>query len=111
MVRTYPGAGAGEIGPRRPMSSGQRRRYMLAPPDRRVVGARRPDTLPPPARGVCAARRPSLFEELDMDWKLEVIVIPVSDVDRAKAFYTEQVGYHCDVDQSAGEDFPLDKLD
>lgn len=27
-----------------------------------------------------------------MDWKLELIAVPVSDVDRAKAFYTEQVG-------------------
>ncbi len=28
-----------------------------------------------------------------MDWKLEVVVIPVSDVDRAKQFYSEQVGF------------------
>jgi len=34
-----------------------------------------------------------------LDWKLEVIVVPVSDVDRAKAFYSEQVGFHVDVDQ------------
>jgi extradiol dioxygenase family protein len=27
-----------------------------------------------------------------MDWKLEVVVIPVSDVDRAKQFYSEQLG-------------------
>lgn len=33
-----------------------------------------------------------------MDWKLEVVVIPVSDVDRAKRFYVEQVGFHLDVD-------------
>jgi predicted enzyme related to lactoylglutathione lyase len=45
-----------------------------------------------------------------MDWKLEVIVVPVSDVDRAKKFYTEQVGYHCDVDHSAGEDFRIVQL-
>jgi predicted enzyme related to lactoylglutathione lyase len=33
-----------------------------------------------------------------MDWKLELVAIPVSDVDRAKAFYTEQVGFHADYD-------------
>ena len=27
-----------------------------------------------------------------MDWKLELVAVPVSDVDRAKAFYTDQVG-------------------
>ena len=36
-----------------------------------------------------------------MDWKLEVIVVPVSDVDRAKQFYSEQVGFHVDVDHQA----------
>jgi catechol 2,3-dioxygenase-like lactoylglutathione lyase family enzyme len=33
-----------------------------------------------------------------MDWKLELIAVPVSDVDRAKAFYTEKAGFHADVD-------------
>ena len=33
-----------------------------------------------------------------MDWRLEVVVIPVSDVDRAKRFYEEQVGFHVDQD-------------
>ena len=33
-----------------------------------------------------------------MDWKLEVVVVPVSDVDRAKQFYSEQVGFKVDVD-------------
>ena len=33
-----------------------------------------------------------------MDWKLELVVIPVSDVDRAKAFYTDTVGFHADHD-------------
>ena len=28
-----------------------------------------------------------------MDWKLELVAIPVSDVDRAKAFYTDQAGF------------------
>jgi predicted enzyme related to lactoylglutathione lyase len=34
-----------------------------------------------------------------MDWTLEVVVLPVSDVDRAKVFYSEQVGFHVDVDR------------
>jgi len=33
-----------------------------------------------------------------MDMKLEVVPMPVSDVDAAKAFYTEQVGFHLDHD-------------
>jgi catechol 2,3-dioxygenase-like lactoylglutathione lyase family enzyme len=33
-----------------------------------------------------------------MDWKLEVVVVPVSDVDRAKRFYAEQVGFVVDLD-------------
>ena len=33
-----------------------------------------------------------------MDWKLELVAVPVSDVDRAKAFYTEQVGFVADHD-------------
>ena len=33
-----------------------------------------------------------------MDWKLEVVVVPVTDVDRAKAFYVDQLGFHLDVD-------------
>lgn len=40
-----------------------------------------------------------------MDWKLEVVVLPVSDVDRAKAFYTEQLGFHLDVDHRSGDAF------
>jgi predicted enzyme related to lactoylglutathione lyase len=34
-----------------------------------------------------------------MDWKLELVIVPVSDVDRAKTFYTEQVGFNADIDQ------------
>ena len=39
-----------------------------------------------------------------MDWKLETIVIPVSDVDRAKAFY-ENLGFRLDVDHAPNEQF------
>jgi catechol 2,3-dioxygenase-like lactoylglutathione lyase family enzyme len=45
-----------------------------------------------------------------VDWKLELIVLPVSDVDRAKAFYAEEVGFHVDVDHSAGEEFRIVQL-
>lgn len=37
-----------------------------------------------------------------MEYKLEVVVVPVSDVDRAKAFYVDQVGFHLDVDHDTG---------
>lgn len=45
-----------------------------------------------------------------MDWKLEVVVIPVSDVDRAKAFYSEQVGFHVDVDTRVGDEMRIVQL-
>ncbi len=38
-----------------------------------------------------------------MDWKLELIPVPVSDVDRAKTFYTEQVGFNADHDHQVNE--------
>ncbi|MEA2567021.1 MAG: hypothetical protein QOD49_2198 [Actinomycetota bacterium] len=40
-----------------------------------------------------------------MDWKLELVMVPVSDVDRAKTFYTEKAGFNLDVDHRAGEEF------
>jgi catechol 2,3-dioxygenase-like lactoylglutathione lyase family enzyme len=45
-----------------------------------------------------------------MDWKLETLVVPVADVDRAKAFYADAVGFVLDVDHSAGEDFRVVQL-
>ena len=38
-----------------------------------------------------------------MNWTLEVVVVPVSDVDRAKAFYSEQLGFHVDHDTRISE--------
>jgi catechol 2,3-dioxygenase-like lactoylglutathione lyase family enzyme len=38
-----------------------------------------------------------------MDWKLELVAIPVSDVDRAKTFYTEKAGFHADHDYQVSE--------
>jgi catechol 2,3-dioxygenase-like lactoylglutathione lyase family enzyme len=45
-----------------------------------------------------------------MDMRLELVVVPVSDVDRAKSFYEEQAGFHVDVDHRAGEDFRVVQL-
>jgi predicted enzyme related to lactoylglutathione lyase len=45
-----------------------------------------------------------------MDWKLETLVVPVADVDRAKAFYADAVGFQVDVDHRAGEDFRVVQL-
>ncbi|MGH3399744.1 MAG: glyoxalase superfamily protein [Streptosporangiaceae bacterium] len=38
-----------------------------------------------------------------MDWKIELVAIPVTDVDRAKAFYADQVGFHADHDHQVNE--------
>ena len=40
-----------------------------------------------------------------MDWKLEVLVVPVSDVDRAKDFYGDKLGFPVDTDFRGGEEF------
>jgi catechol 2,3-dioxygenase-like lactoylglutathione lyase family enzyme len=39
-----------------------------------------------------------------MDWKLEVVVVPVTDVDRAKSFYVGQLGFHLDADTRPAPD-------
>jgi predicted enzyme related to lactoylglutathione lyase len=39
-----------------------------------------------------------------MDWKLELVAVPVSDVDRAKNFYSEQVGFNLDHDHKVSDD-------
>jgi catechol 2,3-dioxygenase-like lactoylglutathione lyase family enzyme len=38
-----------------------------------------------------------------MDWKIELVAIPVTDVDRAKAFYVEQAGFHADHDHQVND--------
>ena len=40
-----------------------------------------------------------------MDLKLELVLIPVSDIDRAKAFYVERAGFNLDVDHAPNDDF------
>jgi predicted enzyme related to lactoylglutathione lyase len=39
-----------------------------------------------------------------MDWKLELVILPVSDVDRAKRFYSEQVGFTVDHDHTVSDE-------
>jgi predicted enzyme related to lactoylglutathione lyase len=45
-----------------------------------------------------------------VDWKLELVAIPVSDVDRAKAFYTEQVGFVADHDHAVSDELRFVQL-
>ena len=45
-----------------------------------------------------------------MDMTLELVVVPVSDVDRSKAFYSEVCGFNVDVDQSFGDAFRVVQL-
>lgn len=45
-----------------------------------------------------------------MDWKLELVAVPVSDVDRAKTFYTEQAGFNADHDHKISDDLRFVQL-
>jgi predicted enzyme related to lactoylglutathione lyase len=45
-----------------------------------------------------------------MDWKIELVAIPVTDVDRAKAFYVDQVGFTADHDHQVNEDLRFVQL-
>jgi catechol 2,3-dioxygenase-like lactoylglutathione lyase family enzyme len=45
-----------------------------------------------------------------MDWKIELVAIPVSDVDRAKAFYVDQVGFVADHDHEVTADLRFVQL-
>jgi catechol 2,3-dioxygenase-like lactoylglutathione lyase family enzyme len=45
-----------------------------------------------------------------MDWKLELVVVPVTDVDRAKGFYSERVGFAVDHDTQIGDDLRVVQL-
>ncbi|HTS97846.1 MAG TPA: glyoxalase superfamily protein [Streptosporangiaceae bacterium] len=45
-----------------------------------------------------------------MDWKLELVAVPVADVDRAKAFYTEQAGFHADHDHTVSDEIRFVQL-
>jgi predicted enzyme related to lactoylglutathione lyase len=45
-----------------------------------------------------------------MDWKLELVMVPVSDVDRAKTFYTEKVGFNADHDHRVSDEIRFVQL-
>jgi catechol 2,3-dioxygenase-like lactoylglutathione lyase family enzyme len=45
-----------------------------------------------------------------VDYKLELVAIPVSDVDRAKAFYTEQAGFNADHDHTVSDELRFVQL-
>lgn len=45
-----------------------------------------------------------------MNWKIEVVFIPVTDVDRAKAFYVDQVGFHADHDHQVNDELRFVQL-
>ena len=46
----------------------------------------------------------------DIQMKLELVIVPVTDVDRAKAFYTEKIGFHADFDQTVSENLRFVQL-
>ena len=45
-----------------------------------------------------------------MDFKLELVAVPVTDVDRAKAFYTEKAGFNADHDHTVSDDLRFVQL-
>ena len=45
-----------------------------------------------------------------MDWKIELVAIPVTDVDRAKAFYVDQVGFNADHDYQVSDELRFVQL-
>jgi catechol 2,3-dioxygenase-like lactoylglutathione lyase family enzyme len=49
-------------------------------------------------------------ERSKMDWKLELVAIPVSDVDLAKDFYTEKVGFNADYDHVVSDELRFVQL-
>jgi catechol 2,3-dioxygenase-like lactoylglutathione lyase family enzyme len=57
------------------------------------------------SHGCMADRMPAI-----MDWRLELVVIPVSDVERAKSFYTERAGFNADHDNRVGDEIRFVQL-
>ena len=49
-------------------------------------------------------------KDLRMDWKLELVSVPVTDVDRAKAFYVDQVGFNADHDHQVSPEMRFVQL-
>ncbi len=53
---------------------------------------------------------PTTERRNDVDWKLELVFVPVSDVDRAKAFYADQVGFVVDYDHTVSDEMRFVQL-
>jgi catechol 2,3-dioxygenase-like lactoylglutathione lyase family enzyme len=51
-----------------------------------------------------------VYSAAPMDFKLELVTVPVSDVDRAKAFYTEQAGFNADHDHTVSDELRFVQL-
>jgi catechol 2,3-dioxygenase-like lactoylglutathione lyase family enzyme len=47
---------------------------------------------------------------MSMDWKLELVILPVSDIDRAKSFYVDQVGFNADHDVTVSDEIRFVQL-
>jgi catechol 2,3-dioxygenase-like lactoylglutathione lyase family enzyme len=63
------------------------------------------------ADGAGLHRLPTVATKDDaMDWKLELVAVPVSDVDRAKAFYTDKVGFNADHDHRVSDELRFVQL-
>lgn len=67
-----------------------------------------PDGLALPGRGPELTAIRARIEH--MDYKLELVIVPVSDVDRAKAFYVEQAGFSADHDHTVSADLRFVQL-
>jgi predicted enzyme related to lactoylglutathione lyase len=65
---------------------------------------------PPAANGLVWSTRSLQIECGRMDWRLELVQVPVSDVDRAKAFYTEKAGFNADHDHRVSDDIRFVQL-
>jgi predicted enzyme related to lactoylglutathione lyase len=55
-------------------------------------------------------RKDTTMNSTTMDWKIELVAIPVTDVDRAKAFYVDQVGFNADHDYQVNENLRFVQL-
>ena len=71
-------------------------------PRARGERANRRDGLPPRLVSTPLQQSPQPEKETNMDWTLELVVVPVTDVDRSKAFYTEKLGFRVDKDLMSG---------
>src|SRR5215211_2859059 len=57
---------------------------------------------------MCGESRP--LQSRVVDWRLELVQVPVSDVDRAKAFYTEKAGFNADHDHQVSDEIRFVQL-